>query len=291
MRLMIRWSILALLGLVMLAHVPLALQAQGALPSRTPLPTLTPSATLNLGPQPTAPASPTLASSATAVPLQPSPTSPLLVMSPTPNVSPQPTEPIVLPGSPPPLTISLPGGWQVGYEMVPLRTTLAETMMSIAVYRGPLQGGTATILILWGFPSIAPPPTDVPLPGTPTAASDASGMDLISQMLWTDGLRLLQGTVVDITCNVGTAGVRNFTVGGVQGVGTYFNINQCQNEPDTAGWFAGVNPYGRSYLFYIYMEPITTYNDARGDMQKLLDTVVFQQPTPITVTPTATPGP
>jgi hypothetical protein len=211
-------------------------------------------------------------------------------MSPTPNVTAQPTEPITRPGGPPALTINLPAGWQVGYQMVPLRTTLAETMMSIAIYRGPLQGGTATILVLWGFPNIAPPPTIAPLPGTPTAEPDASSMDLTSQMLWTDGLRLLQGTVVDITCNVGTAGVRNFAVGGVQGVGTYFNINQCQDEPDTAGWFVGVNPFGHSYLFYIYIEPITAYNDARGDMQKLLDSVVFQQPTEVTVTATATPG-
>jgi hypothetical protein len=113
------------------------------------------------------------------------------------------------------------------------------------------------------------------------------GFDLADAL---DGLRLLQGTVVDITCNVGTAGVRNFAVGGVQGVGTYFNINQCQDEPDTAGWFVGVNPFGRSYLFYIYIEPITTYNDARGDMQKLLDSVVFQQSTQVTPTATATPG-
>ncbi|HRE48901.1 MAG TPA: hypothetical protein PLD47_14335, partial [Aggregatilineales bacterium] len=139
---------------------------------------------------------------------------------------------------------------------------------------------------LWGFPQIAAPPRT----GDPTSAAPET---LRNEMLWSDGLRLLQGTLVDITCNVGTSGQRTFKVGGVEGVGTFFNVSQCQGEPETAGWFVGVSQYGRSYLFYAYIEPITAYNDARAALQAILDSVKFlptaATKTPGTLLPTTTP--
>lgn len=244
-------------------------------PTRTPLPSLTPSDTPSLG-------LPTGAAVTVAPPVSTpgpaaSPTSPLLAVTATatPPISPVPR---TAPGNPPPIQFDLPAGWQFAYRVVPVRVALESYAMNVAVYRGPLPNSIGTVIVLWGFPSLAPPPTFPPAPGTPTAMPRPGG-DFVSRMLWADGLRLLQGTVLDITCNVGTAGEQAFTVGGVPAVGTYFNVTGCQGEPDTAGWFAGVNQYGRNFLFYAYIEPIEAYNSARPDLQRLLDTVRFIAPT------------
>lgn len=199
-----------------------------------------------------------------------------------------------MPGVPPPLTIKLPTGWQFAYQIVPIHEPLVEATMNMAFYTGPLSnGGKATIIVLWGFPSIGPPPTlpgAVPAAGTAAPGPPANGptpLDYQSQMLWSDGLRLLQGTVLDISCNVGRYDQRAFMVGGKVGVGAYYNASQCPDAPDTVGWFAGLNQFGGNYLFYVYIDPITAYNDGRGELQKILDTVVFRAPVPVT---SQTPG-
>jgi hypothetical protein len=234
-----------------------------------------------------------LTSAASNTPPGPTATSPLLAASPTPLASPLPTEALVLPGDAPPFGLNLPRGWQYAYQYVPIRTAFDAVMMGVAIYQGPVTNGVGTIIGLWGFPSIAPPPSLSELMGA-TAAVETSTPgpetvldDLSRSMLWTDGLRLLQGTVVDITCNVGTSGQRDFAVGGRPAVGTYFNITGCQGEPDTAGWFAGVTSDVGNVLYYAYVEPIEAYNDARGDLQTVLDSVRFT----VLPTPTATPAP
>jgi hypothetical protein len=201
----------------------------------------------------------------------------------------------VLQGDAPPFGINLPRGWQYAYQYVPIRTAYDAVMMGVAVYQGPVTNGVGTIIALWGFPSIAPPATlsaeTIITATTPaqTATPGSEGVldDFARSMLWTDGLRLLQGTVVDITCNVGTSGESDFTVGGRPAVGTYFNITGCQGEPDTAGWFAGVTSEGGNLLFYAYVEPIEAYNDARGDLQTVLDSVRYAIVS--TATPTLAP--
>lgn len=245
-------------------------------PTRTPLPSLTPSDTPSLS-LPTGAAVTVAPPVSTPTPAV-SPTSPLLVVTATatpPSGSPAPR---TAPGNAPPIQFDLPAGWQFAYRVVPVRVALESYAMNVAIYRGPLPNSIGTVIILWGFPSLAPPPTFPPAPGTPTAIPQPGG-DFVSRMLWADGLRLLQGTVLDITCNVGTAGEQAFTIGGIPAVGTYFNVTGCQGEPDTAGWFAGVNQYGRNFLFYAYIEPIESYNSARPDMQRLLDTIRFTAPT------------
>lgn len=152
--------------------------------------------------------------------------------------------------------------------------------MNVAVYRGLLrEGGVGTLIVLWGFPSIAPPPTIPPLAGTPTTPPDPLD-DFTSRTLYSDGLRLLQGAVIDITCNVGTTGRTALSVAGMRGIGTYFSVTQCQGEPDTAGWFVGVRANNRNYLFYVYVEPVEAYNAARAQLQEILDSVRFIVPTP-----------
>lgn len=259
-------------------------------PTRTPLPSLTPSPGAPLA-LPTGTPGPTWTLAPSSTPSGPTATSPLLAASPTPIASPLPTQSLVLPGDAPPFGLNLPRGWQYAYQYVPIRTAYDAVMMGVAIYQGPVTNGVGTIIALWGFPSIAPPPSLSELlgatasAGTPTPGPGGLLDDLTRSMLWTDGLRLLQGTVVDITCNVGTSGQRDFTVGGQPAVGTYFNITGCQGEPDTAGWFAGVKSDAGNVLFYAYAEPIEAYNDARGDLQTVLDSVRFA------VMPTPTPTP
>jgi hypothetical protein len=222
----------------------------------------------------------------------PAPTSPLLAITPTAAAT---VPPAVQAGEPPPLTIALPEGWLSAYQVVPVRVSLEAYPMSVAIYRGPLgageAAGTGTIVVLWGFPSIAPLPTFAPGVLTPAATATLQsgapqGMDnFTAQMLWTDGLRFLQGTILDVTCNVGTAGQQTITIGAQQAVGTYFNVNGCQSEPDTAGWFAGLRHEGQSFLFYAFIEPIEAYNSARADLRAIVDTVAF------TAAPTSTPTP
>ncbi len=303
-----RYAVIVLLVVGGLLLSGRALHAQN--PTRTPLPSVTPSPTVSLGiatglPGPSATPTDMVSAAMTATalkkatgtgptlaPSMPSATatSPLLAASPTsPNTTPQPTKSLVQVGIAPQYTIKLPEGWGYAYQRVPVRTGLDEQLMNVAIYRGPLPKAIGTIVVLWAYPSTVAPPTIAPLPGTPTPIP-GSGGDILSQMLWTDGLRLLQGAILDITCNVGTTGQRAFSVGPVQGVGTFFNVTGCQGEPETAGWFVGVNQYGRNYLFYAYVEPVESYNDARGDLQKILDTVQFVAPATGTPAP-ATPGP
>ncbi|MCC7210120.1 MAG: hypothetical protein IT323_22645 [Anaerolineae bacterium] len=263
-------------------------------PTRTPLPSVTPPQGAPPG-LPTGAPGPTATLAIASTLPGPTATSPLLAASPTPLASPEPTQPLVLPGDAPPFGVNLPRGWQYAYQYVPIRTAYDAVMMGVAIYQGPVTNGVGTIIALWGFPSIAPPPSLSDLmganasatPETPTPGPEAALDDLSRSMLWTDGLRLLQGTVVDITCNVGTSGQQPFSVGGQPAVGTYFNITGCQGEPDTAGWFAGVKSGTGNVLFYAYVEPIEAYNDARGDLQAVLDSIRFA----VVATPTPTPAP
>ncbi len=269
---------LALLGSALCLMLLSAAQPSSAQsPTRTPLPSLTPSPTLSL---PTAAPTSALPTSTLSPLLQPTVTSPLLAETSTAISTPAATPNLLQAGSPPPLTLELPEGWLGAYQVVPVRVALEAYPMNVAVYRGALrEGGIGTLIVLWGFPSIAPPPTIPPLAGTPTAPPDPLG-DFVSRALYSDGLRLLQGAVIDITCNVGTTGQTPLNVAGMAGVGTYYSVTQCQGEPDTAGWFVGARFNNRNFLFYVYVEPVEAYNAARAQLQEILDSVRFSVPTP-----------
>src|SRR5258708_28479180 len=236
-------------------------QAVTALASatRTPLPSVTPTPSLVIPPpQPTQQnAQATAVPAATKVPAAtqttaPSPTSPsaLLALTPVMGMTPLASKAALLPGVPPPLDIQLPPGWQYGYSVVPVRDPFVEASMNMALYTGPVKNGKGTIIVRWGCPSIgAPPSLAVPLP-TASLAPGATPIDQQTQFLWSDGIRLLQGTIVDISCNVGRYDQQFFKIGGKDAVGAYFNASQCADIPDTVGWFAGLNQYGGNFLFY-----------------------------------------
>jgi hypothetical protein len=256
-------------------------------PTRTALPSLTPSVAAG-GAANTVPtsavvaptvaaANPTTAPSGnTTGAVGPTSTSALLAVTVQPSSTPLPPAAITS-GSAPALDVKLPDGWKAEYYVVPIREALVQASVNLARYYGPVKGnGVGTILVLWGFPSIGAPPT-IAAPGpTATFAPNVTPLSYIQQLLWSDGLRLLQGTVVEITCNVGTYEQRFFHIGNETGIGAYFNVTQCPNEPETVGWFAGVNVGSANYLFYAYIEPIQSYNEGRADLQNILNTVTFK---------------
>jgi hypothetical protein len=226
---------------------------------------------------------------ATTAPTQvgPTSTSALLAVTVLPSTTPLPPA-ALLPGAAPAIDIKLPSGWKAEYYVVPIREALVQASVNLARYYGPVNNnGVGTILVLWGFPSIGAPPTAAAPGPTATPVPNVTPLSYQQQLLWSDGIRLLQGTVVEITCNVGTYEQRFFQVGPMTGIGAYFNVSQCPDEPDTVGWFAGVNASTTNYLFYAYVEPIQTYNEGRTQLQTILDTVTFKTP----AIPTNTPKP
>ncbi|MGQ9888272.1 MAG: hypothetical protein ACUVSX_07245 [Aggregatilineales bacterium] len=171
-------------------------------------------------------------------------------------------------GAAPPVTMNFPPGWAYAYDtlaLVDVDNTLRP--IPLAVYRGPVTGGTGTIVLLWGFPNfLAVSP--LTLPGTPTPAPD----------LWSDGLRLFRLALVDAGCNAGTDLQRPYSVGGLAATGTQFAIVDCPESPDTRGWFAGLQVSGLNFVFYMYAEPITAMDSAWSELQAILDTAVFTLP-------------
>lgn len=264
------WGVVAgLCGLIGLAGC-----GQAAVPTATALPTLVPSLTAT---QPDIQA----AVEATLTALAPTQASAIA----TPAVTPTLTEPplvITLPpltgkAVEPPLDITLPEGWQVvGYDAQVLQdVNQAIVAVPVAVYSGPINGGTGIIVLYWGFPNIVDP---LPESGTPVAPD-----------LWSDGLRLLRLAVVEQGCNVGTDLKRTYRVGLLSGVGTQWSAVSCPELPDTRGWFVGVREKGLNFVFYVYGDPITAMDTGSGDIQAILDTVRFRVPE-VTPGPTVTPG-
>lgn len=224
----------------------------GALSAPTPTPTATlvPSST------------PTPPPSATPVPT--------LTPEPTDDATPLPTlDPLLGQGVAPPLDLTLPAGWQYGYDTLALPDVDAALRpVQLSVYQGPVSGGTGTIILFWGFPNVL---TSGPfiLPGTPTPEPN----------LWSDGLRLFRTAMVEQGCNAGTDLQRTYTVGTLTGSGTQFAIVDCPQTPDTRGWFVGVQSGGLNFVFFVYAEPIEAMDSAAAELQAILDSVVFRVPT------------
>lgn len=176
-----------------------------------------------------------------------------------------PVTPLAGSADPPPLSITLPDGWQRGYDTFAMFDIDTLRAVPLAVYRGPVTGGTGTIILLWGFPSLMS--AGFTLPGTPT------GPDI-----WVDALRLFRLALVDAGCNPGTDVQREYRVGGQTATGTQFAIVDCPESADTRGWFAGLQEGGLNFVFYVYAEPLAAMDAAQAELQAILDSVVFQLP-------------
>lgn len=204
------------------------------LATRTPLPTLTPPGT-------------------------PSPDTSLFSTDlSTPGPDTVSTSPAIHPGSPPPLTITLPEGWSEGHLLVPFRTLDMIRDVPLTIYTGPLDGGaTGYIYLFWGFPSVASPSGEI--------------------NLWADGLQILRGSLVSETCNLGIYEQQAFSVGGREAIGTYYQADSCDGEEDTAGWFAALQMGGGNFVFFTAVEPFDALPAQRPALQTILDSVVFDE--------------
>ncbi len=178
----------------------------------------------------------------------------------------------------PPLSISLPSDWKYAYDALVLQDIDGIRPIPFALYQGPVTGGTGTIVLLWGFPNL--------VVGAPSGG-------LVQPDVWTDGTRLLRLAVFEEGCNIGTDLRRNYSVGGMQAIGTQFAAVSCPQLPDTRGWFAGLRQFDVNFVFYLYTDPIAAMDKAEPELQAILDTVNFIMPeaTPVseaTVTAAAT---
>lgn len=181
-------------------------------------------------------------------------------------------EPLLGESLEPPLTLSLPAGWRYGYDALVMNDVdVAMRTIPVAVYTGPVTGGTGTIVLLWGFPNLV--------------ALSPLQTQTLEPDLWSDGLRLLRLTVIEQGCNIGTDLRTEYTIGGRAATGTQFSAVDCPDLPDTRGWFAGLQENGINFIFYVFTDPIDAMNTAEPELQAILDTVEFRVPLAVTATP------
>ncbi|MDZ4769283.1 MAG: hypothetical protein SGJ24_09155, partial [Chloroflexota bacterium] len=177
----------------------------------------------------------------------------------------------------PPITLTLPDGWQTGLDVLVLQDIDAIRNIPFAVYTGAVSGGTGTIVLLWGFPNL--------LPASAVTLSGEIRPEMLD--LYLDGTRLLRVAVVEQGCNIGTDIRRSYSIGGLEAIGTGFAAVDCPQLTDTRGWFAGLRQYELNFVFYAFVEPIAAFDAAQADLQAILDTAQFALPP----TPAPTPAP
>jgi hypothetical protein len=179
----------------------------------------------------------------------------------TPTATPTDEAPPMLPGVPPPIQITLPEGWATANLTVPLRTFDGELHdIPLTIYFGPMPGDVkAFIYLYWGFPNT---------------------VDWVTgeYNLWADGVQILRGSLIGDSCNLGVYDQQTFMVGGLEGVGAYYQAADCQGENDTAGWFATLRVYNGSFAFYVAVEPWNARTAQRDNLQAILDSVMFLPP-------------
>lgn len=188
-----------------------------------------------------------------------------------------------------PIRIDIPQGWRYGSDAMLVPGSEGVTLIPFSIYQGEVTGGQGTIIVLWAFENI--------IPAAP------SGTALSGFNLFADGLRLLLFVVIEPECQFGYNDERSFTVGGIEGRGTFFIAQECPEElPSLQGWFSAFRLNKLNFAFYAYTEPHDALvGPARDELQAILDTVVFDfslLPTPaptdppvvlLTVTPSVTP--
>lgn len=256
--------VLVLIVLLVIAACSPQVIVVTATPESTLLPTFTPSDIPTF--------TPTLAPTSNVPTATPGPPTQTPIPSPTTEIA--TIEPLTGEQIPPPLTISLPAGWEYGYDTMAVYDFETYRLLPVAVYRGPITGGEGYIILFWGFPSY--------FYGNPYLDEE------LEPDLWVDGLRLLNLVVIEPTCTRGTDIIHNYTVGGLPAVGTTFSATDCGDEvyvdpdefvaPDTHGWFAGLQVDGLNFVFYMFGYPIEAMNAGTPfvEMQAILDTVQFR---------------
>lgn len=159
-------------------------------------------------------------------------------------------------GAPPPLSITLPDGWQAADMLVPFSSYGEARELPLTIYAGPLAEDVRGIIYLfWDFPNVV----------------SASG----ELNLWADGVQLLRGSLIGDACNLGVYDQKTLTVGGQSGVGAFYQADECEGQANAAGWFVTVRVGSTSFAFFVAVEPLEAMPDQVMAMQAILDTVRF----------------
>lgn len=185
-----------------------------------------------------------------------------------------------------PLHIDLPEGWLMANAAIQMPDGgTALGILPFTIYRGPVTGGTADIMVIWGFRNVT---TALPF------QESGAQIDLRA-----DGLRLLNLAVLDPGCNIGIDVNREFKIGNGFGAGAFFAAQDCPTLPDgtpaladTKGWFVvtqqsdAVTGIDLNFAFYVYTDPPAAMDGAAlSELQAIMDTVVFD----MSLLPTAVP--
>ncbi len=222
-----------------------------SVPTTTPTPTatLSASATLSSASVTTNESTPLNSNPNTAVPATPRPSN-------TPTST--PTAASIRAIEPPPITITLPTGWESAHITIPLSSALASDTLNLSLYEGPLATAErGYIWVLWRFDLLL----------------DANG----ELSLWPNALLYLR-SVLFAGCNIGVYPEqrRPYAIGNQTGTGTIFSAVGCgPDAPDVAGWLVAMPLGTENYLFYIGISPAEDVAQARTELQTILDSIRF----------------
>lgn len=162
---------------------------------------------------------------------------------------------------PPPLSITLPTGWEGVHVNVPITSAFANDSLNLSLYEGPLiSADRAYIWVLWQFDLLL----------------DQTG----ELSLWPNALLYLR-SVLFSGCNIGVYpdDRRSYPVGDRSGTGTIFSAVGCgPDAPDVAGWLVALPVGAENYLFYVGISPVENVLQARDEVQAILDTIRFDAP-------------
>ncbi len=196
-------------------------------------------------------------------PPAPTPTAgiPLETMTPGgPTPTPVPLDPLLNIAIEPPIDITLPDDWLVGYDTLAFRDIDGSVQTAlVAVYTGPVTGGTGWLILAWGHDSVINP----------------FAMETPERAAFLDGLRLLRLIIFDPSCEVNVQPQTEYTIGEEIAQGATFSATNCPgDQPDTSGWFAALMQEEVNFAFYVYIDPEqAAESPARAEMQAILDSV------------------
>lgn len=214
----------------------------------------------------TATPTPDLAGTSQAAPTATEIVSAVITESVTPQITAESGTPTITPipeieaGVPPPFTMTLPEDWGEAHFLVPIRSSYLQGTLPVSLYQGNFSDGTfGFIWVVWGFPNVTTPGTE----------------DL---NLYADGLQILRGIVFDSTNCILSLGNerREYTVGGLDAVGTIYSVTDCPDTNDTAGFFAALEAEGGNYAFIMGVEPVDSTATGLPQLQTILDSVQFE---------------
>jgi len=181
-----------------------------------------------------------------------------------PTPTPVPLDPLLSIGVEPPMEITLPDDWLFGYDTLAYRDIDGSIQTAlVAVYTGPVTGGTGWLILTWGHSSVVNP----------------FEMETPERAVFLDGLRLLRLVIFDPSCEVTVQPQAEYTVGEEIAQGAEFEAILCPDgQPDTNGWFAALTQEEINFSFYAYVDPLQEAEEsaAFAELQAILDSIVFR---------------